>query len=71
MTKKKYKDNVVNSYYNYTLGIVINSKNERYSNQNIRKALAYGIDKASFEGKLSDDMLACIRINSTGRFFSE
>ena len=67
--EKRYKDNVVNSYYNYTLGIVINSKNERYSNQNIRKALAYGIDKASFEGKLSDDMLAAYGLIPPGVSF--
>lgn len=64
--KKKYKDNVVNSYYNYTFGIIINPTNEQYSNKNIRKALAYGIDKASFEGQLPDDMSAAYGIIPPG-----
>lgn len=66
---KKFKNNVVNSYYNYTLGIVINPKNEKYSNKNIRMAMAYGIDKASFEGQLSDDMSAAYGIIPPGISF--
>lgn len=66
---RKFKNNVVNSYYNYTLGIVINPKKEKYSNKNIRMALAYGIDKASFEGQLSDDMSAAYGIIPPGISF--
>ncbi len=54
--KKKYKENDVNSCYNYTFGIIINPVNESYSNKSIKKALAYGIDKESFVDSLPDDM---------------
>lgn len=67
--KKKYKDNNIKKYDNYTLGIIINSDNPRYNNLNIRKALAYGIDKESFEGKLSDDLQAAYGIIPPGVSF--
>lgn len=54
--KKDTKDNEVRQYDNYTLGIIVNPEDPSYSNANIRKALAYGIDKSSFEGNLSDDL---------------
>lgn len=67
--KKKYDGNVVNSYYNYTFGIIINPDNEQYSNANIRKALAYGIDKASFDEELPEDMTAAYGIIPPGISF--
>lgn len=48
----------VNGYSNYTLGLVINPESKSYSNVNIRKALAYGIDKSNFADNLSDDLSA-------------
>ncbi len=67
--KKKYGGNVVNSYFNYTLGIIINPEKKQYSNQNIRKALAYGIDKEAFAEQLPDDMLAAYGIIPPGISF--
>lgn len=67
--KKKYKDNNVKKYDNYTLGIIINPENPRYSNSNIRKALAYGIDKASFDGQLPDDLQTAYGIIPPGISF--
>ncbi|MGN1481968.1 peptide ABC transporter substrate-binding protein [Porcipelethomonas sp.] len=54
--KKNTKENIVKQYDNYTLGIIVNPEDSGYSNKNIRKALAYGIDKAGFEGNLSEDL---------------
>lgn len=67
--KNKYKNCNVNKYDNYTLGIIINPENPRYNNPNIRKALAYGIDKSSFEGQLSDDLKAAYGIIPPGISF--
>lgn len=67
--KKKYDGDVVNSYFNYTFGIIINPENKQYSNSNIRKALAYGIDKASFDEELPEDMTAAYGIIPPGISF--
>ena len=67
--KNKYKNCNVNKYENYTLGIIINPENPRYNNPNIRKALAYGIDKSSFEGQLSDDLKTAYGIIPPGVSF--
>lgn len=50
------KENNVKKYENYTIGIITNPENPRYSNTNIQKALAYGIDKEAFEGEVSEDL---------------
>ena len=52
----KNKDHVVRAYQNYTLGIITNPENSAYSNPDIKKALAYGIDKDNFEGQISSDL---------------
>ncbi len=52
----KNKDHVVRAYQNYTLGIITNPDNSAYSNPDIKKALAYGIDKDNFEGQISSDL---------------
>lgn len=50
------KENNVRKYENYTLGIITNPENPRYSNTNIQKALAYGIDKEAFDQAVSEDL---------------
>ncbi len=52
----KNKDHVVRAYQNYTLGIITNPENSAYSNPDIKKALAYGLDKDNFEGQISSDL---------------
>ncbi|MBE6845334.1 MAG: peptide ABC transporter substrate-binding protein [Ruminococcus sp.] len=54
-TDKIKEENNVKMYRNYTVGIISNPDNPRYSNMNIKKALAYGIDKESFDGQISED----------------
>lgn len=54
-TDKIKEENNVKMYRNYTAGIISNPDNPRYSNLNIKKALAFGIDKESFDGHISED----------------
>jgi len=49
------EDNV-KLYQNHTVGIIANPENPRYSNSNIKKALAFGIDKESFESESPEDI---------------
>ncbi len=67
--EKNYKNNVVNGYFNYTFGIIINPTNGQYSNKSIRKALAYSIDKSSFEGQLSSDLTTAYGVIPPGVSF--
>ncbi len=50
------EENNVNKYENYTIGIISNPENESYSNINIKKALAFGIDKEAFDNEVSEDL---------------
>lgn len=52
-TKDEYD---IKAYKNCTVGILTNPENPRYSNINIKKAFAFGIDKDSFDEQLSDDI---------------
>lgn len=51
--KKKYS---YDAYRSITLGIIFNPKDEIYSNENLRKALAYGINRESAKEKIDDDV---------------
>lgn len=53
---KTKEENNVKLYQNYTAGIIANPDNPRYSNTNIKKALAFGIDKEAFDGEVSEDL---------------
>ncbi len=53
---KMKEESNVKMYKNYTAGIISNPDNPRYSNSNIKKALAFGIDKEAFEGEVSEDL---------------
>ncbi|MGN0614251.1 MAG: peptide ABC transporter substrate-binding protein [Porcipelethomonas sp.] len=50
------EENNVKKYDNYTVGLIVNPESPTYSNLKLRKALAYGIDKESFEGQVSEDL---------------
>lgn len=54
--ESKYEECNVRKYNNYTLGLIINPESPRYSNGSIKRALAYGIDKESFNGQLPEDL---------------
>lgn len=66
---KKYEENSINSYFNYTFGIIVNPVKDQYANKSIRKALAYGIDKESFNKELPEDMIAAYGIIPPGVSF--
>lgn len=51
--KKKYS---YDAYRSITLGIIFNPKDEIYSNENLRKALAYGINRESAKEKIDNDV---------------
>ncbi len=53
---KLKEENNIETYTNYTIGIIANPSNSKYGNKSIRKALAYGIDKEAFEGQISEDL---------------
>lgn len=53
-TDKIKEENNVRIFENHTLGIITNPDNEHYSNPNIKKALAFGIDKESFEEHVTE-----------------
>ncbi len=55
-SQKLEEENNIKKYDNYTLGILINPDKPEYGNKNIRMALAYGIDKESFDKSTSDDI---------------
>ncbi len=50
------EENNVEKHNNYTIGLIANPTNSKYGNKSIRKALAYGIDKNSFDGQISEDL---------------
>ncbi|MGN0676287.1 MAG: peptide ABC transporter substrate-binding protein [Ruminococcus sp.] len=52
-SKKKYS---YDSYRSITLGLIFNKKDPIYSNENLRKALAYGINRESAKKKIDDDV---------------
>lgn len=53
---KTKEENNVEKHNNYTIGLIANPSNSEYGNKSIRKALAYGIDKESFDGQVSEDL---------------
>lgn len=67
--KAKYEENDTQGYFSQTLGIVINPDNRQYGNINIRKALAYGIDKEAFANELPEDMTAAYGVIPPGISF--
>ncbi|MBQ7047032.1 MAG: peptide ABC transporter substrate-binding protein [Oscillospiraceae bacterium] len=67
--KKKYEKNDAKGYFSKTLGIIINPDNKQYGNINIRKALAYGIDKEAFAAELPEDMTAAYGVIPPGVTF--
>ncbi len=66
---KEREEYSVKKFENYTVGIITNPSNPEYGNVNIRKALAYGIDKDSFDGVLSEDLAASYGIVPPGVTF--
>lgn len=54
---KMKEENNVEKHNNYTIGLIVNPANSKYGNKSIRKALAYGIDKNSFDDQISEDLL--------------
>ncbi|MDE5946378.1 MAG: peptide ABC transporter substrate-binding protein [Oscillospiraceae bacterium] len=52
-SKRKYN---YNSYRSITLGLIFNPKDPIYSNENLRKALAYGTDRQSAKSRIDDDV---------------
>lgn len=52
-TKKKYS---YNSCRSITLGLIFNPDDPVYSNENLRKALSYGIDRQTAKSKIDDDV---------------
>lgn len=50
------EENNIKIYNNYTIGLIANPSDPAYGNKNLRKALAYGIDKESFDGQISEDI---------------
>ncbi|MDD7185522.1 MAG: peptide ABC transporter substrate-binding protein [Ruminococcus sp.] len=52
-SKKKYS---YDDYRSITLGLIFNPKDPIYSNENLRKALAYGINRESAKKKIDSDV---------------
>ncbi|MGN0622049.1 MAG: peptide ABC transporter substrate-binding protein [Porcipelethomonas sp.] len=66
---EKNRDYTVKEYQNYTLGIITNPESDSYSNPNIKKALAFGINKESFDGQLPSDLKPAYSIIPPGISF--